>query len=50
VQYIKNEEDFIKNVYKIKNGLVEIRNRDPTYNQYLKLVENEYNALHDAGE
>ncbi|KAL3882068.1 hypothetical protein ACJMK2_028443 [Sinanodonta woodiana] len=50
VQYIKNEVDFAKNVYKIKNDLVEIRNRDPTYNQYLKLVEDEYNALHDAGE
>ncbi|KAL3886811.1 hypothetical protein ACJMK2_026780 [Sinanodonta woodiana] len=50
VQYIKNEVDFAKNVYKIKNDLVEIRNRDPTYNQYLKLVEDEYNAIHDAGE
>ncbi|KAL3870550.1 hypothetical protein ACJMK2_038603 [Sinanodonta woodiana] len=50
LQYIKNEEDFIKNVYKIKNGLVEIRNSEPTYRRYLKLVEDEYNALHDAGE
>ncbi|KAL3874286.1 hypothetical protein ACJMK2_037325 [Sinanodonta woodiana] len=49
-KYIKNEEDFIKNVYKLKNDLVEIRNSEPTYRRYLNLVEDEYNALNDAGE